>query len=74
MSFARTAYSDLLDDMRSEFSSFKIVWKKDSWLMKFIDGFLRVITLGKQRSFMTDYITTIGYTVYVPDSWGGGGR
>ena len=72
MSFARTAYSDLLDDMHSEFDSFKIVWKKDSWLMKFISGFLRVITFNQQKTFLTQYITTIGYTVYVPDSWSEG--
>jgi hypothetical protein len=62
-------YSDILCELREEFPQFKIVWKEDSWLMKFIAGFLFFITLGRQRTFQTDYITTIGCVVYVPECW-----
>lgn len=64
-----TSYADLLDDLRKEFPSFKLVAKRDSLLMKLIAGFLFLITLGMQREFMTEYITTIGCCVYVPPRW-----
>lgn len=62
-------YSDILDEIREEFPDFKIVWKEDSRLMKLIAGLLFFITFGRQRTFQTAYITTIGCTVYVPACW-----
>jgi hypothetical protein len=55
--------------MRREFPTFDIRRKVDSWFMQFISDFLRVITFGRMTSFMENFITTIGYTVYVPESW-----
>lgn len=52
-----------------EFPKFKIVSKRDSWLMRVISGFLWAITFGLIHDFMTRFITTIGYTVYVPGDW-----
>jgi hypothetical protein len=43
--------------------------KSESWLMKVINVLLIIITFGKQNRFMTDYITTIGEKIYVPDHW-----
>jgi len=37
--------------------------------MKTIDVSLKVITFGQMKSFMTDFITTIGQKVYVPEGW-----
>jgi hypothetical protein len=37
--------------------------------MRFLDVLLRVITFGTARGFMTNFITTIGYTVYVNKGW-----
>jgi len=62
-------YEDTLSDIRAEFPAFKLVWKEDSLLMKFIAGFLFLITFGRQRTFQTAYITTIGCSVYVPEGW-----
>jgi hypothetical protein len=59
----------MLGKLSSEFPKFKIVSKEDSWLMRFIGVFLRVITLGKMSSFMDKFITTIGFVVYVPSDW-----
>ena len=64
-----TSYADLLDDIRKEFPSFKLVAKQDSLFMKLIAGFLFLITFGLQRKFMTEYITTVGCHVYVPPRW-----
>lgn len=66
---AGCGYEDVLIALRHEFPAFKIVWKEESWLMKLIAGFLYFITFGMQRTFQTEYITTIGCTVYVPDRW-----
>jgi hypothetical protein len=43
--------------------------KDQSSFMKFCSVLLSIVTFGKQRSFMEDYVTTIGYVVYVPASW-----
>jgi hypothetical protein len=46
-----------------------VIKKSDSMLMKVIHYFLIAITFGKNKRFMTDYVTTIGRTIYVPASW-----
>lgn len=62
-------YNKLIDDIRKEFPDFKIIKKTDSRFMKFINIFLYVSSFGKMKTFMNSFITTIGTTVYVPDSW-----
>ncbi|MFA5202890.1 MAG: hypothetical protein WC708_00540 [Lentisphaeria bacterium] len=37
--------------------------------MKLIDVCLKIITFGQMKTFMTNFTTTIGYTVYVSSSW-----
>lgn len=58
-----------IEDISLEFPSFKVLKKSESWLMKTIGKLLFIISFGQNKSFMTDFITTIGNTVYVPDSW-----
>lgn len=62
-------YEVFLETVKKEFPNFKLVKKRDSKLMKFIDLFLKGITFGKMNSFMEDFITTIGNTVYVNNNW-----
>ena len=64
------SYSELQQQVAVEFPSYREVRKVDSWLMKAIGSFLWGITLGRMSSFMRDFITTIGTTVYVPEGWG----
>lgn len=59
----------LTREISDEFPAFCIVKKQDSRFMKMIDLVLRVITLGKMSTYMTDFITTMGTTVYVPEYW-----
>lgn len=59
----------LTRDIADEFPDFRVIKKQDSRFMKVIDLVLRVITLGKMTTYMTDFITTMGTTVYVPDYW-----
>ena len=60
---------ELLQEIKSEFPTFKMVRKADSLMMKIINVFLKVITLGRASSFMDGFITTIGYTVYTNTDW-----
>jgi hypothetical protein len=59
----------LLAEIRVEFPGFRIVPKRDSALSKAIDLALRVVTLGRQREYMTRYHTVLGDTLYVPEAW-----
>lgn len=56
-------------EIRAEFPSFRILPKEDSKFMLAIYWFLKIITFGNQRAFLTSFITTIGYTVYIPTAW-----
>ncbi len=60
---------DVVDAIRAEFPEFTVTFKRNSELMKAADICLLIITLGQMREFMTKYTTTVGYTIYVPDSW-----
>lgn len=62
-------YLKLEQEVRDEFPDFKVISKTSSRLMRVIDWALRIITFGKQDQFMTGYITTLGNTVYVPETW-----
>lgn len=62
-------YIELLYDIKNEFPEFKIIQKEDSLLMKTIDIVLKIITFGQMKTFMTDFITTIGEKIYVNKSW-----
>ena len=64
------AYLKLVQDVEREFPKFSIATKSTSRLMKIINICLMIITFGQMRRFMTHYFTTIGYTLYVPETWG----
>ena len=63
------SFESLLQDIRAEFPDFRMVNKGDSTLMRLIGLALWVLTIGQMKDFMTDFITVIGSTVYVPDGW-----
>ncbi len=52
-----------------EFPTFRIVSKRTSALQKAIDVFLRVVTLGGMRTYLTKYHTVLFGTLWVPDTW-----
>ncbi len=62
-------HARLIEDLRTEFPGFRIVYKRSSRLSKLIDVLLKLVTLGGQDRFLTRYHTVIGDTLYVPDSW-----
>lgn len=62
-------YSKVLVTTEQEFPDFEIKPKAESRLMKAANIGLRIITFGAMKTFMTDFITTVGETVYVPAGW-----
>lgn len=61
--------SSLRREIEREFPAFQIVRKEDSSLMRTINVCLLVLSFGRTRRFMHDFVTTIGEVVYVPSSW-----
>ena len=59
----------LLAEMAEEFPDFEIVSKRRSGLQLAIGGFLALITLGGQRSYVSRYHTVMFGKLWVPDSW-----
>jgi hypothetical protein len=64
-----TAVELLLAEIASEFPTFRIVRKSESRLMRAIDRFLRVVTLGRQSRFLTEYHTVLGTQLFVAPTW-----
>jgi hypothetical protein len=63
------SFRDLCLSIRGEFPYFRLVEKKDSSFMKFLDFCLKLITFWQMKKFMTSFTTTIGFTVYTPEGW-----
>jgi hypothetical protein len=62
-------YDALVAALRVEFPRFRIVRKDHSPLHRAIHGALVVLTLGRMRSYLDSYQTTIGQRVYVTADW-----
>jgi hypothetical protein len=67
---ALAKYMQLLRDIKEEFPDFDVRYKSDSRTMKVLDILLKVVTFGRMKTFMTEFITTYGSDIYVPDGWG----
>lgn len=62
-------YQNLLLDIKSEFPKFELIYKKDSTLMKIINVLLLILTFGKNKTFMKDFVTTLNCKVYLNSEW-----
>ncbi len=60
--------SRLMREIESEFPDFSLRFKDESPLMRAIDVCLRILTLGRMKTFMTTFHTVIGYTFYASRS------
>ncbi len=56
-------------EMQGEFPSFSIRYKRDSGLQRAIHVALRVVTLGRMKTYATHYHTVLFGVLWVPDSW-----
>ena len=59
----------LLDELEREFPGFRIIAKRGDRLSRVIDRALRLVTLGGQDRYLTNYHTVIGDRLYVPEGW-----
>ena len=48
---------------------FALCSKRDSTSQRAIDAFLKLLTFGGNRSYLTAVVTTLGDKVYIPDGW-----
>jgi len=62
------SYKEVRRQLEEQYQG-RIAYKRESFWMKVIDWFLRIVSFGQMTKFMTNYVTTIGTTVYVTDSW-----
>jgi hypothetical protein len=63
------ALAALMAELRGEFPRFRIVKKGADRLSRAIDVALKVLSFGRMRTYLTEYRTVIGDTLYVPDDW-----
>jgi hypothetical protein len=47
----------------------RLLPKAGSWHQRAIHLLLTIVTLGGQRRYLQDYVTTIGRTIYLPPDW-----
>lgn len=47
----------------------RIVKKADSRFWRFLDVLVKIVTLGKNKTFLSSFVTTIGNTIAVPTNW-----
>lgn len=59
----------LIGEIKAEFPRFRIIPKAGDPLSKWIDVALKAITLGGQRTYMSEYFTVLGDTLYTPPGW-----
>jgi hypothetical protein len=66
---AKTLLAELLAEMHREFPRFRIVDKRGDRLSHAIDVALKLLSLGRMSTYLTEYRTVIGDTMYVPSDW-----
>jgi len=64
-----TRYESLLVELKEEFPRFRLIHKSQSGFQKLIHSALKVVTFGQMRTYLSQYHTTLGQRIYVPDSW-----
>lgn len=62
-------YQSLLRQLQVRYPGFRVVHKRHSRLHRAIHYGLLLVTAGQMRTYLDDYQTTIGRTVYVTDAW-----
>lgn len=65
----RARLDELVRSLATRPRPVRIVRKRDCWHQRAADLALRVITLQGQRTYLTQYVTTLGHTIYVPDDF-----
>ncbi len=59
-----------LDDLMRELEADGVrIVRKEGWLWELLHFAVMVVTFGSNRKFLTDYYTTIGHWIGVPEGW-----
>jgi hypothetical protein len=69
MQTAQRRLEALLDDFARRIPPVRLVKKSASWHQRAAAAALKLVTLGGQRAYLTQYVTTLGHTIYVPDDF-----
>jgi hypothetical protein len=59
----------LLSDFARRTPAVRVVRKRDYWHQRAAHVALMVLTAGGMRSYLSQYVTTLGHTIYVPDDF-----
>lgn len=62
-------YESLLVELKEEFPRFRLIHKSHSGFQNLIHKVLKVVTFGQMTTYLSQYHTTLGQRIYVPDSW-----
>ena len=57
------------EEMQREIGALRIVHKENDRFSQFLGSLLRVVTLGQMSTYVTQYTTVLGHTMYVPKGW-----
>lgn len=57
------------EEMQREIGALRIVHKENDAFSRLVGNFLRVVTFGQMSTYVTDYTTVMGRTIYVPKGW-----
>lgn len=69
MASAEDKLAGLLAEFSSRSRPVRVVQKRLYWHQRAADIGLRIVTLNGQNRYLTNYVTTLGHTIYVPDDW-----
>jgi hypothetical protein len=68
---SRSRLDALLAEMAARPRPVRVVPKSRYWHQRAAARALYLLTFGGQRTYLSDYVTTLGHTIYVPDGFAG---
>lgn len=66
----RRHFDALCEEIACRARPVRVVAKRLYWHQRASHHALRILTFGGQSCYLSDYATTLGHTIYVPDDWG----
>lgn len=55
--------------LQVEFPKLRVIPKAKVWWMPYLALLLKLLSFGRMISFMSQYTTTLGHTIYTPSNW-----
>lgn len=60
---------EYLLQLKKEFPKLRFINKRQSASQRLIDVVLKIVTFGAQNAYLTQYVTTLGSHIFLPDGW-----